>query len=286
MPQDRNSQLGELRRQFPSTSVVTESAHETVLKVDDVLRITPITEYALSLYVTLPASFPKTAPRATMPYCCHNVPITPPNINPSEALAYQWSSTTSTLVDAVRNAFQNAADCWGPVEPPSMRNITLQLSGETDRLLRDLVTNPNCLDAYCYQLPIVKLMRKVSRQTIGEIERVANENTTLRNEVETLQAKVQHQKQQLSEQVSQLQQLERNPLLISVGTPAALIKTLEDDVRKMSSDCMTLGRRALDAYKTDKSDFQDLLGQYKAQSKEMHMLDLKRLCYRAQCAEN
>lgn len=286
MPQDRSTQLEELRRQFPSTSVVTESAQETVLKVDDVLRITPMTEYALSLYVTLPSSFPKASPRVTMPYCCHNVPITPPNINPSEALAYQWSSTTSTLVEAVRNAFQNAADCWGPVEPPSMRSVTLQLSGETDRLLQDLVTNPNCLDAYCYQLPIVKLMREASLQTISEIERVANENTTLRNEVETLEAQVKDLQQHLDEQVSQLQQLEQNRLLMSVGTPEALMKTLEDDVRRMSSDCMTLGRRALDAYKADKGGFQDLLEQYKAQSRAMHILDLKRISYRAQCAAN
>ncbi|CAJ1029683.1 putative Modifier of rudimentary (Mod(r)) protein [Leishmania utingensis] len=283
MPQDRSEQLEELRRQFPSTSVVTESAQETVLKVDHALRISPTIEYALSLYVTLPSSFPKAAPKATMPYCCHNVPITPPNINPSEAIAYQWSVATSTLVEAVRNAFQNAADCWGPVEPPSLHSVTLQLSGETDRLLRDLVINPNCLDAYCYQLPIVKLMRKVSRQTMSEIERVANENTTLRNEVETLEAKVKGLQQRIGEQVSQLQQLGQNPLLTSVGTPEALIKTLEDDVRKMSRDCMALGKRAMDAYKVDKGDFQDLLDQYKAQSKEMHMLDLKRISYRAQC---
>ncbi|KAG5474622.1 hypothetical protein LSCM4_03795 [Leishmania orientalis] len=286
MAQDRNGQLEELRRQFPSTSVVTESAQETVLKVDHVVRISLTAEYALSLYVTLPSAFPKAAPRATMPYCCHNVPITPPYTNPSEASAYQWSSAASTLVEAVRNAFQNAADCWGPVEPPSMHGITLQLSGETNRLLQDLVTNPNCLDAYCYQLPIIKLMREASRQTISEIERVANENTRLRNEVETLEGQVKDLQQRLGEEVAHLQQLGQNRLLASVGTPEALIKTLEEDVRKMSSDCMAVGKRALDAYKSDKDGFQDLLEQYKAQSKEMHMLDLKRISYRAQCAAN
>ncbi|KAK7201016.1 Modifier of rudimentary (Mod(r)) protein [Novymonas esmeraldas] len=286
MPQDRNSQLEELRRQFPSTAVVTESAQETVLKVDHVLRISPTTEYTLSLYVTLPSLFPKVAPRATMPYCCHNVPITPPNINPSEAVAYQWSGTASTLVEAVRNAFQNAADCWGPVEPPSMHSVTLQLSGETDRLLRDLVVNPNCLDAYCYQLPIVKQMREASRQTVNEIERVASENTSLRSEVETLESKVEALQQRLGDQVAQLQRLGQNALLTSVCTPEALLKTLEEDVRTMSGDCMAVGRRALDAYRTDRAAFQDLLAQYKTQSKAMHMLDLKRISYRAQCAAN
>lgn len=286
MPQDRAAQLAELRKQFPSTTVVTESAQETVLKVDHVLRISPTTEYALSLFVSLPSSFPKSAPKTTMPYCCHSIPITPPNINPSEAQAYQWESSASTLVEAVRNAFQNAADRWGPVEPPSMRGVTLQLSGETDRLLRDLVSNPNCLDAYCYQLPIVKQMREASRQTIGEIERVANENTLLRSEVETLEKKVEGMQHQLSDQVAQLQRLGQNRLLTSVCTPEALIRTLETDVRKMSGDCMAVGKKALDAYKTDKSSFQDLLEQYTAQSKAMHMLDLKRISYRAQCAAN
>jgi hypothetical protein len=286
MPQDRAAQLAELRKQFPATSVVKESAQEMVLKVDHMLRISPTTEYALSLFVSLPSSFPKSAPKTTMPYCCHSIPITPPNINPSEAQAYQWDSSASTLVEAVRNAFQNAADRWGPVEPPSMRSVALQLSGETDRLLRDLVSNPNCLDAYCYQLPIVKQMREASRQTISEIERVANENTLLRSEVETLEKKVVGMQRQLSEQVSQLQQLGQNRLLASVCTPEALIRTLEADVRKMSGDCMTVGKKALDAYKNDKSTFQDLLEQYKTQSKAMHMLDLKRISYRAQCASN
>lgn len=286
MPQDRAAQLAELRKQFPSTSVVRESAQQTVLKVDHLLRISPTTEYALSLFVALPSSFPKSAPQTTMPYCCHNVPITPPNINPSEAAAYQWDSTASTLVEAVRNAFQNAADCWGPVEPPSMRSVTLQLSGETDRLLRDLISNPNCLDAYCYQMPIIKQMREASRQTIGEIERVANENTQLRAEVEELEKKVEGIQQQLSDQVSQLQRLGQNRLLTSVCTPEALIRTLESDVRTMNAENMTVGKKALDAYKTDKSSFQDLLDQYKAKSKAMHMLDLKRISYRAQCASS
>lgn len=286
MPQDRAAQLAELHKQFPSTTVVTETAQETVLKVDHVLRISPTTEYALSLFVSLPASFPKSAPKATMPYCCHSIPITPPNINPSEAQAYQWEGSASTLVEAVRNAFQNAADRWGPVEPPSMRSVTLQLSGETDRLLRDLVTNPNCLDAYCYQLPIVKQMREASRQTIGEIERVANENTLLRSEVETLERKVEGMQRQLSDQVAQLQRLGQNRLLSSVCTPEALIRTLEADVRKMSGDCMAAGKKTLDAYRTDRGSFQDSLEHYKAQSKAMHMLDLKRISYRAQCASN
>lgn len=286
MPADRAGQMEELRREFPSTSTVTESSQETVLKVDHVLRISPTTEYALSLYVTVPAAFPKSAPKATMPYCCHNVPITPPNINPSETQAYQWSSTASSLVEAVRNAFQNAADCWGPVEPPSMHGVTLQLSGETDRLLQDLAGNPNCLDAYCYQMPIVKQMREASRQTINEIERVASENTRLRGEVETLERQVEELQQRLGDQVTQLQRLGQNPLLTSVCTPEALLKTLEDDVRLMSGDCMALGKRALDAYKTDRGTFQDLLEQYKTQSKAMHMLDLKRLSYRAQCASS
>ncbi|KPI89103.1 hypothetical protein ABL78_1747 [Leptomonas seymouri] len=286
MPQDRATQLAELRKQFPSTSVVTESAQETVLKVEHVLRISPTTEYALSLFVSLSPSFPKSAPKATMPYCCHSIPITPPNINPSEAQAYQWDSSASTLVEAVRNAFQNAADRWGPVEPPSMRSVVVQLSGETDRLLRDLASNPNCLDAYCYQLPIVKQMRETSRQTIDVIERVANENTLLRSEVETLKKKVEALQHQLGDQVSQLQRLGQNRLLTSVCTPEALIRTLETDVRTMSGECKAVGKKALDAYRTDKSSFQDLLELYKAQSKAMHMLDLKRISYRAQCAAN
>ncbi|KAG5500382.1 hypothetical protein JKF63_03474 [Porcisia hertigi] len=284
MPGGRNAQLEELRRQFPLTSVVVESAEETVLKVDHALRISPTTEYALSLHVELPSTFPNAAPRATMPYCCHEVPITPPGLSPSEALAYQWSSTTSTLVEAVRNGFQNAADYWGPVEPPSMRSAALQLSGETDLLLRDLANNPSCLDAYCYQLPIVKSMREAGRQTVEEMERLAGESMTLRAEVETLETKVAELQQRLGERVSRLQQLGENRLLSSVCTPEALLKTLEGDVRRMSSACVAVGKRALDACRVGKSGFQDLLEQYRAQSKAMHMLDLKRISYRAQCA--
>lgn len=282
MTRDRNTELAQLHKDFPSTSVVQESTQETLLKIDHRQPITATTSYALSLFVRLLASFPSTPPTVTMPYCHHTVPITPPNVSPSELKAYEWDPKVSTLTQAVQNAFQNAADCWGSVEPPSMQGVMAQLSGETDRLLRDIVGNPNCLDAYCYQLPMVKSMREAGRQTVTEVERVANENTQLRPEVEDLQRRVQLLQQQLTQQVSQLQQLSQNKLLAAVCTPEALLRTLEKDIQAMSSECAETGRSALDAHGTNKGVFQDKLSQYKAQAKAMHMLDLKRISYRAQ----
>lgn len=281
-PSTRAAQIADLHREFPSTVTVKETASELLLQVNHNIRISSSTEYGLSLYIKLLSTFPQTAPVATMPYTSKTVPITPPNISPSEVAAYQWDSQNSSLAEAVRNAFHNAADRWGPVAPPTMENVALQLSGETDRLLNDLVSNPNCLDAYCYQLPIVKQMREASRQTVSEVERVATENVKLRPVVEDLQADVRRLQTQLQQQVEALQKIGSTPLLTSVCTPEALVKTLESDVRTLNNECRSIGKAALAMYKTDKRGFQDQLEQYKAKSIQMHTLDMKARTFRAQ----
>lgn len=282
MGQDRNTQLASLYNDFPSTSTLRETSSELLLKVDHSIRLSSTTEYNLTLFIKILSSFPKTAPIATMPYCFRTIPITPPNVNPTEMAAYQWDPNASTLTEAVRNAFQNAADRWGPVAPPTMAGVSLQLSGETDTLLEDLTNNANCLDAYCYGMPIVKQMREASKQTLNEVERVANENVKLRPEVEELQREVQRMQAQLTQQVDQLQKASSNKLLTAVCTPEALVSTLEADARRLDGECRALGKQALAAHATDRRAFQDLIEQYKAKSKQMHLLDLKRRAYKSQ----
>ncbi|EPY37891.1 hypothetical protein AGDE_06042 [Angomonas deanei] len=189
---------------------------------------------------------------------------------------------TMTLVEGIRNAFQNAADLWGPVQPPTMATVSTQLSGETEKLLQDLVSNPNCLDAYCYQLPIVKQMRDASKESLLEIKRLADENNTLRRNVETTNANVQKMQKELQSQMDYLQKVGNNPLVKSVCTTKDLLVTLENDVKKLNNECDVIGRDCLSAYSKDRREFQQKLAEFKAKAKLAHVIDLKRRSYKQQ----
>ncbi|EPY36596.1 hypothetical protein STCU_00502 [Strigomonas culicis] len=279
---DRNGHLSSLRTEFPSTSTVTETSTELLLKVDHNLRISATTEYGLTLFIKIPPQFPSVAPEATMPYCFHSVAIAPPGSSAAAA----WDPKTSTLVEAVRNAFQNAADRWGPVAPPTMASVSHQLSGETDRLLADLACNPNCLDAYCYQLPVVKQMREAEQDTLAEVRRVAEENNVLRPQVERLHAEVVRLQSQLQSQIDCLHRFGGNTLVQSVCTSEALLATLEKDVRQINKECDAVGRQCLDCYATDKRAFQAKLSDFVARSKQAHILDLKRRSFKQNALES
>lgn len=279
---DRAAQLTNLRKEFPDTTCVKETSADTLLKVDHDYTISPGKTYGLTLYVKLGQSFPRVAPSVTLPYCFRPVPITPPDVRATELDAYKWDPLGSSLAEAVRNAFQHAAARWGPVEPPTMNNVLPLLAAETDRLLQDLVENSNCLEAYCYQFPIIKKMREAAEQTVDEVEKVANENIKLRAEVEGLQVSVESMQKALQQQVDALQQLGGNTLLTSVCTPQALLQTLEEDVRRLNEERSAVGKKATSAYHTDRRAFQETLEQYKGISRTMHLLDLKCRAYRTQ----
>lgn len=278
---DKATHIANLKAAFPSTTVLNESSSETVVKVDHSIRLSVAVEYELTLFIKLPSSFPKVPPTVTLPYCCSTVPITPPNMSPTEAEAFKWDANSSTLTEAVRNAFQNAADRWGPVQPPTMTSITLQLSGETDRLLHDLNTNHNCLDAYCYQLPLVKQMRESGKQSVAEVEKIANENVKLRPAVEALQREVESLQAQLQQHVSAFDAANKNKAFASVATPTALHNTLVEDVRKLNVETEQIRKELLACSGSEKKKFNELLERYNERCKLKNLVDLKRQAYKA-----
>ncbi|CCW62412.1 unnamed protein product [Phytomonas sp. EM1] len=279
MLHDRKAHFSQLKNAFPQASIVKDTPSSMLIDVRDEVRLDPWNSYSISLLVELPGSFPQTPPRVIMPYCFHEVPIT--TLRGGDPEKPKWDPETSSLVQSLRNAFENMMAYWGPVKPPTIASVTEQLSQETDRLLEDLNGNSNCLDAYCYQFPIMKQIRKVSIQTVNEVESLANENCKLHSEVNLLLNEVTTQQKKLSLEMMKLQEADQNKLIISICTPEALIQTLEADLRKLHEQSREIGKVALNAYGSDKKVFEEAFEKYKATSKKIHEIDLKLRAYRA-----
>ncbi|CCW68750.1 unnamed protein product [Phytomonas sp. Hart1] len=278
MPRDRNAHINELKNAFPQFKVVKESQSELIFAIEGSERMEDRSSRSLTLLVSLSPTFPQSAPSIAMSYLFFKVPMT--KVDEPDSKTPEWDPETSSLVECVRNAFNHLWVYWGTVSPPSMGSITEQLSRETDRLLVDLNENPNCLDAYCYQLPIMKQMREMSVRSVNELESLANANVALRTEVESLYNEVKTMQSELYGQMNELEEANQNKLIISVCTPEALVKTLEADLRKLHEKSRTIAKTTIDAYGDNKKNFQESFEVYRATCKKMHEIDLKLRAYR------
>ncbi|KEG06530.1 hypothetical protein DQ04_13471010 [Trypanosoma grayi] len=268
------SHIDELRRRFENVRVVRQIPSETLLQVD---QTSTNCGYLLVLYVALDANFPRSPP--TVAYF-NGRRI---SIAAETGTADVWDPAKSRLADAVSNAFANLANMWGSVGPPSMNQISSQLSLLSDSMLQDIISYPSCLESYAYQLPFTKGIRDASGQTIDEIERVAKENLTLQPEVAQLQKEVEELQQRLSDQIGKLQEMQGSlALLNSIKSPEVLAKTFAADVKTLDTQCDDIAKDLLAVnYSTDKRRFDELLEQYRLRAKERHIMDLKRRAYYA-----
>ncbi|EKG06366.1 hypothetical protein TCSYLVIO_002536 [Trypanosoma cruzi] len=265
--------VDELKSRFGNVTVIHNSSAETLLQVEHVI---PDRGYAAVLCVTLGVHFPRTPPIVTY-FDGRKISLASPDGSAPDA----WDPSKSKLVDAVGNAFANLANLWGSVVPPSMELLTSQLSSLSDSMLQDIVSNPNCLESYAYQLPFFKAIRDASCQTIDDIERVANENLKLQPVVENLRAELEGLQRSLEQNVQSMQKMLRaTPLLNSIGTPESLAKTLATDVRTLDAQCEEIAKKILQLdCATDKLRFDNLLEEYREKAKERHFIDLKRRAY-------
>ncbi|KAH9586114.1 Modifier of rudimentary [Trypanosoma melophagium] len=275
--QQQEAHINELKRHFEGVRVVRQTPSETLLQVD---HINPDRGYTLMLYVALDSKFPQTPPTVAY-FSGRKIPIIA--METDNATSDGWNPETSRLVDAVAVAFSNLANLWGSAVPPSMDQITSQLESLSDSMLEDIISNPNCLESYAYQLPFLKGIRDASGQTIDDIERVAKENLTLQPEVEGLRKEVDDLQQRLDAQLSILKKTQAStPLLDSIGTPEALAKTFAADVRMLDTQCEDIAKELLSVdCNADRRRFDGLLEEYRKKAKERHIMDLKRRAYHA-----
>lgn len=270
------SHLDELRRRFADVTVVHQTSSETRLQVEDA---GPANGCTLTLCVTLDAMFPRSPPSVTY-FDGRRISIAATSdASPQSA----WDPTASRLADAVANAFSNLANLWGSVVPPSRDVLVAQLGSLSDLMLRDVISNQNCLESYAYQMPFSKALRTASEQTIDEIERVAKENMNLQPEIEKLRDEVRELQQRLAEAVERLQGLqESTPLLNSIGTPQNVAKTFAKHVKTLDKECEETAKKLLQVNcATEKRLFDNLLEEYTQKAKERHIMDLKRRAYYA-----
>ncbi|ORC89752.1 uncharacterized protein TM35_000112860 [Trypanosoma theileri] len=275
--QQQQAHIEELKRHFENVRVVRQTSSETLLQVE---HMNPDRGYTLVLYVALDSKFPRTPPTVAY-FGGRKVPITA--VGADNSTSGEWNPTTSRLVDAVAVAFSNLANLWGSAAPPSMEQIANQLEALSDSMLEDIISNPNCLESYAYQLPFLKSIRDASGQTIDDIERVAKENLTLEPEVEGLRKEVDDLQQRLDAQLSVLKKLQAStPLLDAVSSPEALAKTFAADVLTLDKQCEDIAKKLLAVdCNADRRRFDDLLEEYRKKAKERHIMDLKRRAYHA-----
>lgn len=131
----------------------------------------------LTLYVTLDAAFPQSAPR------CRTA------MGVAVASAAPWDGGRSLLSEAVDGAFATLRALWGGLRPPSAADLP-SLRGLPDDVLDDLVSNPLCLAAYAFQLPYCRALRDAGAATIDAVAAQAAENLALQPAVEALEAEV------------------------------------------------------------------------------------------------
>ncbi|ESL11971.1 hypothetical protein TRSC58_00270 [Trypanosoma rangeli SC58] len=265
--------IDELRRRFGNVTVLHQTASETFLQVEHVV---PERGYTEVLCVALGAKFPRAPPIVTY-FDGRAISIASSDSSTDGG----WDSSTSKLADAVGNAFANLADLWGSVAPPSMESLLAQLGLLSDSMLQDIVSNPNCLESYAYQLPFFKAIRDAGGQTIDEIERVANENLKLQPVLDQLRDEVEELQRSLEQNAQSVQKvLQSTPLLNSISSPENLAKTLAADVKALDAQGEEIARRLLQVdYATDRRRFDELLEEYRQKAKERHVMDLKRRAY-------
>ncbi|RNF26863.1 uncharacterized protein Tco025E_00945 [Trypanosoma conorhini] len=265
--------IDELRRRFSSVKVLHQTASEMFLRVEHAL---PELGCTAVLCVALDSAFPRKPPIVTY-FDGRTLPISPTDGSTEDA----WDPASSRLADAVANAFANLALLWGSVVPPSPESLAAQLSSLSDSMLLDIVSNPNCLESYAYQLPFFKAIRDASGQTLDEIERVANENLKLQPVLDQLRAEVEGLQLSLEQSVQSVQKVPQLvPLLNSISSQENLAKALATDVKALDAQREEIARRLLQVdYATDRRRFDALLEEYRGKAKERHVMDLKRRAY-------
>lgn len=284
MTRDSITAIGVLKNAFPETTIVDNIKGSAVLKVEHTPSNATDTSRKLTLTVVLPPDFPSSPPIVTTLGGSMNVPISALYSPDASKRNLPWQPRCSSIIDAVQNAFANVDVWWGSVNPPTLSSIEQALYHESDDLLVSIVQNPNCLDAFCYQLPVIRQMRQLVQETFTELEknldavehelpaRYSRSYDKLREAQDTLQSELVF-----------LKDIQDDPLLNAVATPAALISTLEEDIRTLRDQCTSIGKEALEIHETDKRKFQAFLSDYKAKSKRMHIIDMKRSIYKTQC---
>lgn len=272
-----------LRTRFGNVEIVCQRPGETLLQVE---REELTHGCTLTLYVALSETFPNSPP--TVAYAGgRKVSIAPEDPAGVAAMSQAvWVPGKSQLVDAVGNAFNNIANLWGDVAPPSLKEVEGALASKSDSVLEDIASNPNCLESYSHQLSFLKKVRDARLRAADDVEKALEENRRLQKEVMRVRGEVEELQQRLEAQLATVQDARRRiPLLDAIGSPEALAKTLAADVKTLDTQCEKIAKDLLAVdYSSDKRDFDTLIEEYKQKAKERHIMDLKRRAYHASLA--